>query len=728
MSILMRISLCVLGAVSLSSQVLLLRALIVTFLGSELTIGVALCSWMLFTAIGAWVGHLIALKRRLSFIVILQLLTALFIPLSLFAARSLRTILGGFHPGEALGLMPLVFSTPLLMAPLCLLVGMQFPAMVIMCKRGSGGKAYALEGVGAVFGGAVLTFILIPNFSSFNIALSISFLQIICSILFMLSANSSSWTMVRKYAFVLLSLMIGFSLLISSKHLERLSLSFQWKGLIPVAEKESPYGNIVIVKEGKQFSLYENGLLSYSTQDYALREEAVHLPMLFHQTAEYILAFGQGAGALEEILKHRGTSVDYVELDSIALETIRPYLPASSQKSLSDPRVSVLFMDPRRFIKFTSAHYDVILIDLPLPSTAMLNRCYTIEFFREAGELLKKGGILSLGLPSSEAYLGREMRLLSTSIMRSLKMVFPYVRAIPGEKTYFISSYDPGLMKATPELISRTWSEKQIPSRFITPSYISYRLSALRVSKLMKALEPSTLTPVNEDLKPVSYFYGILLFLSQFSPLAVKALEALERTSPWFIAVPLLILPFFGLSLGINKRIVLSMGIIGFTGMALEIILLYVFQAFYGYVYNHMGILLAMFMAGLSIGSAAGQRHQGVGIRTVIVLLSACSLCLAPLLLILRGCFSPLLVPVFSLLLALFGFLTGYAFPIADRSFRKARGTSIIYASDLIGGALGAIITGVILVPLMGIPSVCLLLGGICASALTFGSLQRPGP
>jgi hypothetical protein len=57
-------------------------------------------------------------------------------------------------------------------------------------------------------------------------------------------------------------------------------------------------------------------------------------------------------------------------------------------------------------------------------------------------------------------------------------MVFPYVRAIPGEKTYFISSYDPDLMKATPELIARMWSEKRIPSRFIISSYISYRLSA----------------------------------------------------------------------------------------------------------------------------------------------------------------------------------------------------------------------------------------------------------
>jgi len=728
MSILLQISFCVLGAVSLSSQVLLLRALIVTFLGSELTIGVSLCFWMLFTALGAWVGHLTAAKKRLSFLVTLQLLTAFFIPLSLFAARSLRAVLGGFHPGETLGLMPMVLSTPVLLAPLCLLIGMQFPAMLALSKRVSGGKAYALEGAGAVFGGAVLTYILIPNFSPFNIAFSISLIQIACSILFMLSVSPNVRTMAWKYALILLSLMEGLFLWISSERLERLSLSFQWKGLIPVVEKESPYGNIVVVMEGKQFSLYENGLLSYSTQDYALREEAVHLPMLFRPTAEDILAFGQGAGALEEILKHRVASVDYVEIDPFALKTLRPHLPPSSQKSLSDPRISIHFMDPRRFIKAAAKHYDVILVDLPLPSTAMLNRCYTIEFFREAGGRLKRGGILSLGLPSSEAYLGREMRLLSASILRSLKIVFPYVRAIPGEKTYFISSYDLNLMKATPELLARMWREKRLHSRFITASYIYYRLSAHRVSSLMKALESSPLAPVNEDLKPVSYFYGILLFISQFSPLTLRALEALERTSPWLIAVPLLILPLLGLFLGINKRIALSMGIIGFTGMALEIVLLYVFQAFYGYVYNHMGILLALFMAGLSIGSAAGIRHQGVGMRTVIMLLSACSLCLAPLLLILRGRFSPLLVPVFSLLLALFGFLTGYAFPVADRSFRKARGTSIIYASDLIGGALGAIITGVILVPLMGILNVCMLLGGICASALIFGFLQRPGP
>ncbi len=732
MSIVLGITLCVLGAVSLGAQVLLIRSFIIVFVGSELTLGIALCLWMIFTALGAWLGYTIKNRSLPTGVIALQNLSALFIPLCLFLSRSLRAVMG-VEPGETLGLLSLLLSASFIMAPLCIFLGMEFTAVVTLLRiphprtrttmaLAPGGMAYTFEAAGAVFGGAILTFLLLPSTDPFTIAFLLSILQVLSSLPLVFFTATRPW----RHGLMIILLLAGLLFIAFSGWMERLALELQWGGLMPVDERESVYGNIVIIKDENQFSLYENGLLSYSSQDYVFREEAVHLPMLFNRSPRDILAIGLGAGTLEEILKHKIASVDYVELDPLVLKTIRPHLPPSAQKSLSDPRVHIHFVDPRRFLKTTSKHYDVILIDLPPPFTAMLNRCYTLDFFREAGEHLKSGGILSSGLPSSEAYLGRELRVLSASILQSLRKAFPYVRAIPGERVYFVSSRDPVLIEVTPARLARDWTRAQIPSRFITPSYISYRLSPERISRTMEALTIAAPPPFNEDLRPISYFYGILFFLSQFSPKAVRALEALSRVSPWLIALPFLLIPLTGLLLDGQKKPIVSMGIIGFTGMSLEIVLLYAFQAFYGYVYNDVGLLLALFMAGLSLGSFAGLRYLTKKPRTIFVEFSVFCFFSAFLLVILKGSFTPLLIPIFSFILIVSGFLTGLAFPLADRSFRNGRGTHLIYAADLTGGALGAVLTGLLLVPLLGIPQSCLLLGGICASGFIC-FLQRPG-
>ena len=47
----------------------------------------------------------------------------------------------------------------------------------------------------------------------------------------------------------------------------------------------------------------------------------------------------------------------------------------------------------------------------------------------------------------------------------------------------------------------------------------------------------------------------------------------------------------------------------GFTLMALQIFLLLLFQSVYGYVYHQLAVLIAMFMAGIALGSWLGIRH-----------------------------------------------------------------------------------------------------------------------
>ena len=46
----------------------------------------------------------------------------------------------------------------------------------------------------------------------------------------------------------------------------------------------------------------------------------------------------------------------------------------------------------------------------------------------------------------------------------------------------------------------------------------------------------------------------------------------------------------------------------GFAGMALEIILIFAFQNIYGYVYENIGLIIAVFMFGVSLGGGISNR------------------------------------------------------------------------------------------------------------------------
>ena len=88
--------------------------------------------------------------------------------------------------------------------------------------------------------------------------------------------------------------------------------------------------------------------------------------------------------------------------------------------------------DGRTFIQNASLPFDAIILDLPEPATGALNRFYTGEFFAKARALLRPGGILALGLPSSENYWSPELVRRNASIYATLRTAFPNVTALPG--------------------------------------------------------------------------------------------------------------------------------------------------------------------------------------------------------------------------------------------------------------------------------------------------------
>jgi len=167
-----------------------------------------------------------------------------------------------------------------------------------------------------------------------------------------------------------------------------------------------------------------------------------------------------------------------------------------------------------------------------------------------------------------------------------------------------------------------------------------------------------------------------------------------------------------------------AIGTTGFTGMALEIILIFSFQNIYGYIYQQIGIIVALFMVGLAIGSYLMNlmisRFES-GLRTLISV--ECLLIIYPLLLpallmfISRSLMGAAISEsCFMLLVMIAGILTGLEFPLVARLYLTKEGGSgkvagMVDSADHLGACLGALLTGTLLVPILGLKVSCVFIG-----------------
>ena len=87
--------------------------------------------------------------------------------------------------------------------------------------------------------------------------------------------------------------------------------------------------------------------------------------------------------------------------------------------------------------------YDVAIIDVPAPSTAQLNRFYTVEFLAEIKRVLAPDGVVSFALGQYENYVSPELARMLSSARLSLRHSFRNVLVIPGSRVFFLASDGP---------------------------------------------------------------------------------------------------------------------------------------------------------------------------------------------------------------------------------------------------------------------------------------------
>ena len=466
------------GLSGIVAQILLLRELLISFLGNELTLGMILANWLILEAIGSFlIGKSVEkVERKIEAFVCFQLFFSLALPFSIYLSRIFKNILIS-APGEGLGFVSIFYSSFLILLPVTLPHGALF---TYGCKlysqyfrkgASSVGKVYILETIGSILGGLLMTFLLIQYLNSFEIAFIISLTNSLISIV-LLGSKAFSKTSFQKTLWILsllLSFLSAYCLLPqTSSAIHQSSIRSQWRDLDVIHNENSIYGNITVTKRGEQFTFFINGVPSITTPvpDIASIEDFVHFPMLFHEKPESVLILSGGAGGMiHEILKYPVRRVDYVELDPLLLRLVQRFSTPLTQTELSDQRVRIHYTDSRLFMSRTQDRFDMIFIGLSAPQELQTNRLFSSEFFSAAKKKMNPDGIIALTFPGSLTYISPELRDLNRCMMDTLKGVFRSVRIVPGDVNLYLASSSTRLEKFTAEELTKTAREEKHPNR-----------------------------------------------------------------------------------------------------------------------------------------------------------------------------------------------------------------------------------------------------------------------
>lgn len=705
-----------LGAASLIVQMILVRELWGAFGGNEFFVNFTLGAWLLWTAVGSFasrnlIRRLTPAHYRRALCLCLFCLAFSLVPL-LFAIRIAPSLTA--FTGESPDFMAGIFTALFVTLPAGFFFGLEFGlgAATFLRSRGfapathSVTTAYLIETLGFIVSGIVFVLWIVHQ-SPWHSFLLLTVFHLVLGISLLIPNERS-----RRVIQISSALAIAFLLFLPSPRwlgiLDTRTEALKFRPSLIVLSERSPFGNIIVTKNADQMNIYENGSLLASTVDTLAAERLACLSLVLHENPRDVLYIGPAAnGILTEILSNRVERLDYAESDPTLGKISRQILSVSSPDILNDPRVRWLTTsDPRSLLNKNTRRYDVILLKLPAPSSSLLNRYLTRDFFRKVKRSLNPNGILVFELPFSPSRPNRELEHLNTSVQKTLQSVFSYHAAFAEDEILWVAS-DSDFMDGISSKIHDRWKIRSLSTHFVNEKYLLYRLEN-RISFADKRLGAL----LNTDNHPIGYFYGSLYAISLFYPNLTKGLDWILAHSLWVMtglfAAALLILYITRRNKGTASGAPMSMAIGGFSLMLFQSVFILAYQNIYGNLYDRLALLVSALMAGLAIGTLLIRRFDN-NRWPLEVLSRSCHLGLSVLggvaaFLFLRSSINESL---FYLLSLCSGIAVGMLFYILNRrlflDYENVEKVGIIYAWDLAGSALGIFLGPLFFVPAIGL-------------------------
>jgi spermidine synthase len=738
------------GCFTIISQIVFIREYFVIAGGNELFVSLFFFTWFLGVVSGSFLSSIFAdrLKNPLKLAVFLLFIQTLVCPWNIFLIRSLRSL---FHiqSGEYIPLMKFWLGTVISLFPFSLLTGFNFPllcrSLTSLDKEGapSIGKIYAADSLGSIIGGVIFTFILVRFFKPFPTCLFMG--AVVLGSAFLVLRESQAVHRLLTVCIGLFSILfLTASLTPAGGFMERKTRDIRWDSFAPgfrlIDTRDTPYQHLSLAERDNQYSLLSNGSFVSSFPDPYGTENDVHLILTMCPGIKRILILGGGnPQILPVILSYPLERIDYVEMDAEVLPFLKPYISEEVSEALQEKRVRIYHEDGRAFIRKSAREksrdslqrYDLVWVDIPEPDTAEFNRFYTVDFYEDALEILEHKGVLVTRCSSAVNYFGRDVSEYIQSIYKSLDAVFEDVKVTPGTMMYLFASPGAGTLTLDAQNLIRRYEERRITSDYFAPQLFSSMLEPFQINFTEQSIQKDLdSVPLNSDLHPTTYLFNLRLWASRSGENIARGFDLILSLKIAHAGAFIFLLLLTGIViLGIKRKqssevmrytslyLIITTGICGISS---ELVFLYLYQNIYGCLYQRIGLFVAFFMLGLAMGAYLATlflRKTDVSWQKLRNLLLYIDFAYW-LFLIGMGLAIPYRVPpeiLFYLLVITAGGLTGMAFPLAAKAYilsgaEVGRASGKIEMADYAGAAFGSLITGIVLIPALGIPVTFILL------------------
>ncbi|HPQ21830.1 MAG TPA: polyamine aminopropyltransferase [Saprospiraceae bacterium] len=328
--------------------------------------------------------------------------------------------------------------------------------------------------LGALIATLAFPFLLIPFMGLYKSSLLVGTINIVVAALVLLKFKDRLKTKfmtshVVKIVFLIIFVLMSGMFLLAHQFLNR------WNNVIfkhPVVyHTESKYQDIVVTQNRNEMRLYLNGAIQFSSRDeYRYHEALAHPAMQSLHSRKNILVLGGGEGLLvRELLKYNElVTIDLVDLDEKIVDMAKTFEPLVelNNHAFEDPRVTVHIDDAFKFLKSDSTYYDLIICDLPDPTTESLARLYSNAFYHLAGSRLRNNGIFVTQATSPDLTPKAFWCIDQTLKDSGFLYTYPYHINVPsfGEWGFIMASRQPISLRIGNEIPLRFLSEDMLPA------------------------------------------------------------------------------------------------------------------------------------------------------------------------------------------------------------------------------------------------------------------------
>jgi len=683
------------GFFTIAAQSLLFREFITTFEGNDISVGIFFGSWFLWVGLGA----LLVYKAKAVANKLLKYIEFLFLGyLPAFILQAVLIIqareLAGIESYALLSIRAVLLLAIMINAPVSIITGMLFPVACRWVQHEQKlpvSRVYILEAAGSFFGGLGATVLLGLGVGSATIFFILAFI-VSLSVFFVQLAKARRWFWAFVPVCVLVCLIAG-----ADKPIMQRMRIIKWgklfggdvpDGAFRTAQSEYLYGRYrgqwLAVREGSTCEVLPD-------EENAGRIAAIGLCQ--NPDAERILVVGSGLGLCYEFLRLPQTKiVTWTHCDNEYVQMVDRFIPP--RLKVNDERLEASAGDVRSF-------------------------------------LAKKKHRVAGG----ENIMGTELINLGASTKLTLEEAFSRVVLTPGEDTWFIVSDSENLTGNPGTLRDRFASIKGGSDIFHPEGLLSVYLpdrAAATLENYSTADLPEEFL-VNRDSKPLAHLYSLLLAAKQSETPVSKFVKHLALAGPSAFVIPILVFIALRIIYSIHDSrysildehrasgfdstfLVFSSG---WLGIGVVIVVMYLYQTRFGSLYLHIGVISSVFMVGLTIGavltrflildtrfSSDEHRVSSIEYRVLVVILVH-TLILSTIAFWPTEEWTHL---IFASAFVLCGLCAGCYFPLAaiqlaDSGFEAGQAGSKLEMADHIGASAGGLLTGLILVPVLGAKS-----------------------